>query len=189
MQALTAFILAGGKSLRLGRDKAFAILGKQTLLRRALETAREVTPNVVIVGALQKFSAFGPVVEDIYTDRGPLAGVHAALQSSATELNLILAVDLPYVSVELLRYLIDQAQASTALVNLPQTSDGWQPLCAVYRKAFAETAELALQQNQNAIHPLVEISAPCIIDEAGLEREGFSLKMFHNINTESDLLV
>ena len=189
LEPVTAFILAGGKSLRMGSDKAFTQLNGCTLLQRALDAAGQITQNVTIVGLRAKFSAFGPVVEDVYPNRGPLAAIHAALQSSATDLNLLLAVDLPYVTSELLRYLITQAQATPALITLPRTSDGWQPLCAIYKKAFAQIADAALQQNQNAIHTLIESSTPRIIEEQELNRAGFTSKMFHNINTESDLPV
>src|ERR1700733_6553877 len=96
--ALTVFILAGGKSTRMGRDKAFVEYEGRTLLARALEVARSVTPEVYIVGKREKFGRFARVVEDIFPDCGPLAGIHAALRASQTELNLILAVDMPFVS-------------------------------------------------------------------------------------------
>jgi molybdopterin-guanine dinucleotide biosynthesis protein A len=92
------FILAGGKSTRMGTDKAFITLDGQTLLARALAVARLVTADVRIVGDAAKFEAFAPVVEDVFRECGPLGGIHAGLRASATELNLMLAVDLPFVS-------------------------------------------------------------------------------------------
>src|SRR5437899_1580697 len=93
---ITAFVLAGGKSIRMGRDKAFLQLGDRTLLLRALDLASTVAAEVRIVGDATKLAAFGPVVEDVYRERGPLAAIHAALLSTTTELNLMLAVDLPF---------------------------------------------------------------------------------------------
>lgn len=109
---LTVFILAGGKSTRMGADKAFVTLDGRTLLARALELARSLTPDVRIVGDPAKFAAFAPVVEDIFRECGPLGGIHAALRASQTELNLILAVDVPFVSAALLQYLIARARNS-----------------------------------------------------------------------------
>ena len=187
MGQVTAFILAGGQSRRMGCDKAFAMLEGRTLLQRALDTVRQVTPEVAIVGAKQKFAEYGLVVEDVYPDSGPLAGIHAALRASAEELNLVLAVDLAHVSSGLLRYLVERARASTAMVTLPRTLEGWQPLCAVYRKAFAEVADGALQECRNAVHALVEDSGPCVIEEAELRRQGFPAEMLRNINRPEDL--
>ena len=71
---ITAFILAGGKSTRMGTDKAFVKFNGKTLLLRALEIARGVTGDVRIVGSPEKFSKYGPVVEDIFRDCGPGPG-------------------------------------------------------------------------------------------------------------------
>ena len=76
---VTAFVLAGGKSTRMGSDKAFLEFEDRTLLARALELAQSITPRVSIVGSREKFGKFAPVVEDIFPDCGPLAGIHAAL--------------------------------------------------------------------------------------------------------------
>src|SRR6267378_5266072 len=78
---VTAFILAGGKSTRMGTDKAFAALDGRTLLARALDLARSVAPDVRVVGDAAKFAAFAPVVEDVFRDCGPLGGIHAALRA------------------------------------------------------------------------------------------------------------
>ncbi len=79
---VAAFILAGGKSTRMGTDKAFVEYDGRILLERALSLARSVTPDVRIVGSQEKFAPFAPVVEDIFRDCGPLGGIHSALRSS-----------------------------------------------------------------------------------------------------------
>jgi molybdopterin-guanine dinucleotide biosynthesis protein A len=176
----------------MGYDKAFALFEGQTLLQRALHTLAQVTADCRIVGAREKFEAYGPVVEDIYADCGPLGGIHAALQSTTidlnlTGLNLILAVDLPFVLPDFLGYLVEEAQASGALATVPRTQDGWQPLCAVYRKGFADIAEAALREGRNAVHALLEDCDVRVLDEAELGRLGFPVSMFRNINTPEEL--
>ena len=69
---LTAFILAGGMSTRMGADKAFVMLDGRTLLARLLELAHSVTSDVRIVGDAGKFASFAPVVEDVFRGCGPL---------------------------------------------------------------------------------------------------------------------
>src|SRR5580693_7685720 len=115
---VAAFILAGGKSTRMGTDKAFVTLNGRTLLARLLEVVRSVTTDVCIVGDTAKFSAFAPVVEDVFPGCGPLGGIHAALRASAAELNLILAVDVPFVPAALLRYLMERARSSDAVATV-----------------------------------------------------------------------
>ena len=77
---VSAFILAGGKSTRMGADKAFVLLKGRTLLARMLEAARSLTSHVRIVGDPAKYGAFAPVVHDIFPACGPLGGIHAALR-------------------------------------------------------------------------------------------------------------
>lgn len=184
---VTAFILAGGKSARMGKDKAFLSWQSGTLLSHACQLAAVVASEVRIVGDAKKFADSGRVVEDIYRDRGPLAGIHAALTGSATELNLLLAVDVPFVSPDFLQYLVAQAQESSAVVTVPRAGGGWQPLCAVYRRAFAPVAEQSLREGNNKIDPLFAKVRTRVIDEAELAKAGFSSGMFRNLNTPDDL--
>jgi molybdenum cofactor guanylyltransferase len=183
-----AFILAGGKSTRMGVDKAFVDYDGRTLLARALDLARSVTSDVCIVGSREKFAAFAPVVEDVFHDCGPLAGIHAALRASVTELNLMLAVDTPFVSGPFLQYLIRQArEAPEATVVVPRGGGGWQPLCAIYRREFAGAAENALLAGRNRIDPLFDVSRTRVIEEEDLEEAGFSPAIFRNLNTPEEL--
>jgi molybdenum cofactor guanylyltransferase len=170
----------------MGQDKAFMQLGGRTLLAHALERAQAATGNAWIVGSTEKFAAFGPVVEDVYPERGPLAGIQAALAGTRTELNLITAVDMPFLQLDFLNYLIDQARASKAAVVVPRASGGWQPLCAVYRKDFAEVAQRSLSAGKNKIDALFAEVQTLVIGQTELEREGFQEEMFRNLNTEQD---
>jgi len=181
------FVLAGGRSSRMGTDKAFLELDGRTLLARAVDVLRALTPEVRIVGPAAKFAAYGPVVEDVYVDRGPLAGIHAALTSSTTELNLMLAVDLPLVTESLLRFLVEQARVSDAVVTVPRIAGGYQPLCAVYRRAFAPLARSALDSGKNKIDALFAATTERILEESELSRFAFNAAMFQNLNTPEDL--
>lgn len=180
------FVLAGGKSSRMGRHKAFLEIEGRTLLSRTIELARALSDQVRIVGDSEKFSTFGPVVEDIYPDRGPLGGIHAALSSSAAELNLMLAVDLPLLRAGLLQFLITQSRQAGAVVTVPRVGGGFQPLCALYRKAFLKPAEAALIEGKNKIDALFSQVATRVIEESELERAGFSAQMFSNVNTPEE---
>jgi len=181
---ITVFILAGGKSTRMGADKAFVEFAGSTLLARALELARSITSEVRIVGSRQKFASFAPVVEDVFRDCGPLGGIHAALRTSLTELNLILAFDMPSVSPAFLRYLVGRARAvPAATVVVPRVDGRWQPLCAIYRREFADAAEAALQAGRNRIDWLFDAAKTQVIEEQELRGAGFSPTVFRNLNT------
>jgi molybdopterin-guanine dinucleotide biosynthesis protein A len=180
---LTAFVLAGGKSSRMGEDKAFLLLEGETLLSRALGVANSVTSNVHIVGDPIKFAKFGSVVKDIYPERGPLGGIHAALMSTQTDLNLMLAVDTPFVQNDFLDCIVQEARGCDAVVTLPRAGGNLHPLCAVYRREFAAAAEQSMLSGQNKIDLLFSKVKTKVIEETDLQRLGFCTEMFRNINT------
>jgi molybdopterin-guanine dinucleotide biosynthesis protein A len=185
---VTAFILAGGKSTRMGVDKAFVDYEGRTLLARALDLARSITPDVRIVGSQERFAPFAPVVEDIFRDCGPLGGIHAALRASVTELNLVLAVDMPFVSWAFVQYLISRARSTPeAAAVVARDGDFWQPLCGIYRREFAAAAENALRSGHNRIDPLFDAVRTRVIEREELEAAGFSRAIFRNLNTPEEL--
>jgi molybdopterin-guanine dinucleotide biosynthesis protein A len=215
MTDVAAFVIAGGQSSRMGRDKAFLTLGGSTLLERALAVARSVSREVTIVGPREKFAACGRVIEDIYPGQGPLAGIHAALSGSAFELNLMIGVDTPFLDPEFVQYLVEQARTSGATVTVPvpgiphpiseiphpispprfasgQAHPGEirtgqpQPLCAVYRREFAAVAEDALRQGRNPIVPLFAGVTTREIGDLEMQELAFDPRMFDNLNTPEE---
>jgi molybdopterin-guanine dinucleotide biosynthesis protein A len=186
MKSITVFILAGGQSSRMGADKAFLELAGKPLILRAVDLSREVSADVKILGEPEKFVAYGPVIEDIYRDRGPLGGIHAALTNSQSDCNLMLAVDLPFVPARFLEHLLARAESSQATVTVPSLGGYFQPLCSVYRKEFVTAAERALTQNRNKIDPLFQEVSLCIVSEEEMHTNGFDSSIFRNLNTPED---
>lgn len=170
----------------MGADKAFLPFGEGTLLQRALELARGVAEDVCIVGERGKFEQFAPAVEDKFPGRGPLGGIHAALSSTSSEFNLILAVDLPFLGAKFLAFLLAQARAGEAAVTVPRAAGGLQPLCAVYRRSFGPLAEKALAAGRNKIDTLFAHTIVRIIEEEELARLAFPAAMFDNLNTREE---
>lgn len=151
---LTGFVLCGGKSTRMGTDKAALALEGRTLLEHAVAILREVAGEVAILGPRQLYGGCGvPVIEDIYPGCGPIGGIHAALThvAQAPKLSLIIAVDTPFLEPKFLAYLAERARESGAVVTTPEIGGYRQPLCAVYSQEFLPIAEQALRagaQNQ-----------------------------------------
>lgn len=182
------FLLAGGMSTRMGTDKAFLIFDGQTLLDRALIVMQTVCNRVTIVGDPSKFANYnaGAVIADIFPGCGPLAGIHSALVHSVAELNLMLAVDMPFVTAGLLSFLFAVAEKNAAVVTVPRVNDGLQPLCAVYRRDFAAAAERALRAGNYKIDVLFSSVSTHVIEAAELASAGFSARNFFNVNTPQD---
>jgi molybdopterin-guanine dinucleotide biosynthesis protein A len=142
--------------------------------------ARPLECDIFIVGDKEKFSAYGRVIKDIFPDSGPLGGIHTALNRSETPLNLVLAVDTPFIRSEYLFQLVEEARSNHAMVTVTKTTDGLQPLCAVYRKEFKEVAESALAAGKLKIDRL--FSKGTVIFDS--RRRGYDPKMFENLNTK-----
>src|SRR5579863_6478488 len=184
---MNGFVLAGGRSSRMGCDKALLQCDGKTLLERALATVGSVAQNAAIVGDADKYSQFGRVVEDIYRNCGPLGGIHAALTASETDYNLMLAVDMPFIPHELLEFLIVRARSSRSIVTAPEADGRLQPLCAVYHQQFLTVAEQALTRRENKITSLFETLDTHIISSTELRSAGFAVDVFRNWNTLADL--
>jgi len=179
-----AFILTGGKSSRMGEDKAFLKLRGETLLDIARKLAIKVCDSVMIVGDRARFGL--DAIEDIFPDSGPLGGIHAALCKTSADLNLVLAVDTPFLDARFLSWMLEQAASSNAVVTFPKLATGYQPLCAVYRKSFKEVAEDALKSGRFKIDPLYDKVSTRPITDADLKQLAFDSRMFDNLNTRAD---
>jgi molybdopterin-guanine dinucleotide biosynthesis protein A len=185
------FVLAGGKSSRMGTDKAFLRLDGESLLDRALAVVGSVCEHVAIVGDPSKFANRGTsqresVIADIFSGCGPLGGIHAALLYSTAELNLMLAVDMPFVSADLLAFLFAAAENGDAVITTARAGKGLQPLCAIYRRDFAAVAESALRAGKYKIEAAFSGVSVRVIDESELAAAGFSEQSFFNVNTPQD---
>jgi molybdenum cofactor guanylyltransferase len=183
---LTGFVLAGGRSLRMGRDKAQIPWGSGTMLSSAVVQMKQVTSHVFIVGALETQNARAPVLADTTPGLGPMGGIHAALTHSETEWNLVLAVDLPLITADFLATIVKHCGGATVAV-VPKVHGQLQPLCAAYHRAILPEVERALASGELSIHRLLERLSTRIIEEADLITGGFHPGMLLNVNTPEDL--
>ena len=155
----TGYILAGGKSSRMGADKAFLNLNGETFIERAVNSLKSNCAAVKIVlnrsqnDFINQLPAEISPVYDVHENRGALGGIHAALKDCPTKFAIILAVDLPNVTAEAIGSLANSAFASNkfAAVVPRQTDDRLQPLCAVYLARYSlPTLEQIIAANENA---------------------------------------
>jgi molybdopterin-guanine dinucleotide biosynthesis protein A len=180
------FAVAGGRSLRMGRDKALLPWGSTTLLDHALSRLAQVCGEVrILSGAETRYADRGvPVDVDGVPDAGPLAGLLAGLQRLDAEPGLLLAVDMPFASVPLLRGLLERAEGFDAVV--PVTADGAHPLCAVYRRSCLEAVRSRLasgERRMTCFWPDVRVLE---VRETELGAFGDPARLLQNVNTEDD---
>jgi molybdopterin-guanine dinucleotide biosynthesis protein A len=115
------FVLAGGASSRMGRDKAQLVFGGKPLVERALALLREAGLTASIAGArapLEQFAQFAPVIPDAEPGLGPLGGICTAMVSTSARFAVFLTVDAPFLPAALIRLLLRHAAATGRAVTL-----------------------------------------------------------------------
>ncbi len=181
----SALILAGGKSSRMGRDKAWLPVGGETLLARQIGLARRVGASEVFISGRSDvdYSRFlCPVLKDKINNAGPLAGIERGLKSVSTGLLLVLAVDLPNISAECLLKIFERCQGTGAV---PLVAGKPEPLVAFYPKAAKPLAQMLLRGKNRAVtffaKRCVELGLVQFIEMAASET-----KQFTNWNSPAD---
>jgi molybdopterin-guanine dinucleotide biosynthesis protein A len=182
----TGFILAGGKSRRMGQDKALLQAGSEFLISYPIRVFQSLTPDVRIVGDPQRYSFLGlPVVADCVPSCGPLSGIYTGLKSSSTRINLFLACDMPLMRPELFVLLLSElSDADTAVIRF---SDGFiEPLCSIYCTTCLPAIEDSLSVGKFKVSGFFSRIDVAYIEEAKLQEHGFERTMFSNVNTPDE---
>ncbi|MGH9588049.1 MAG: molybdenum cofactor guanylyltransferase [Acidobacteriaceae bacterium] len=196
---MNAFVLAGGQSTRMGRDKALLELGGRPLIEHALAKLRALGFSPSIAGSRPDLARFAPVISDNFSHLGPLGGIEAALASSDAEQNLFLAVDLPWLPVEFLRWMMERTNSTHALATIPRLQGLPQPLCAVYSRALLPHVKAALAEGDAKVIRAVERAATAtglLVDDFNVESVAAAqswpqpiplYRWFLNLNTPAEL--
>ena len=187
---VTSVVLAGGKSMRLGRDKVREIVGSQSLIESVIQRVRPISKQVLVVTSREKtdlpVSGDHKVLIDLYPDKGPLGGIYTGLLASQTPINIIVACDMPFLNTELLRYMAEQCGDYDAVV--PRLGDGMlEPLHAVYSKKCLDRMRDRLEDNRLGVHSFLEILHVRYIERDECQRLDPRLLSFFDINNQSDL--
>ncbi|MFZ5945510.1 MAG: molybdenum cofactor guanylyltransferase [Bacillota bacterium] len=175
-------ILAGGKSSRMGSDKAFLKLGKHTLIETIISNFNQagLMEVTIVTNNADKFSDLeAKVVEDYYPGSGPLAGIHSGLINSNCFANYVVPCDMPFISSAILDKLLLYKEDYDVVV--PTMNGKFQPLAAIYTKECIKHIEYLLKNNITKVIELYGMVKTCYVE---LEENLF----FFNINTPEDYL-
>lgn len=170
----------------MGTDKIFLEFSGTTLIQRACDLAQSVADTFSLVGPAEKLSPFGPVIPDIHPNQGPLGGLYSALSATQTDLNLILAVDLPLLTRDFLFNFRSLAEREPLMAVVPRLRNRFQPLCAFYTNQVATEAERLLASGLNKVEALLEKVSLRVVEDNEIQRLGGSPKMFLNVNSPED---
>ncbi len=159
---LTPYILAGGRSTRMGRDKAFVELSGVTLLEHALLKARALGEPRILSGDAQdvqrrvRLGQYAPTVADRRAGVGPLGGIDAALQDSPTDWLLILPVDQPYLPASALGDWLNDAEGAAVETAWFTHPGGTEPLPLLLHRSLASAIGLALSRGERRVLPVIQ---------------------------------
>ncbi len=150
LENISAFILSGGRSSRIGTNKSFLVIDGKPLIQRLSELLDSIFQEVVISSNETELYEFlgQNIIKDIFPGRGPLSGIHSALSFTNSVKNFIISCDMPLISSELINYFLNNN--SDADILLPKADRRIQPLCGIYSKSALLEAENLLIESGNS---------------------------------------
>lgn len=178
----TGFVLVGGRSSRMGRDKALLPFEGRTLAGRVAGIVQEAAGTATLIGDPNRYQGLGfNVVADVVPGCGPMGGLYTALGVTHTDWNLIVACDMPGIDAGALGRLLAHIPTTGAGVVAPVTDSGEaEPLCAVYHRDCLVQVRLAIQEKRFKMKDLLPQLEPCRMI-AGIAPEHFA-----NVNTPEE---
>ncbi|MCD6453411.1 MAG: molybdenum cofactor guanylyltransferase [Dehalococcoidales bacterium] len=187
---ISCIVLAGGRSLRLGRNKALATISQRNLLERVAGYLSSFDGDILVVAAseydypqLDNYPRLR-VVGDIHLGKGPLGGLYTGLRVSRSFYNLVLACDMPFLNRDLLSYMV-QLSARFDVV-IPRWGDMMEPLCAVYSKGCLPAIEELLRQDRLRVSGLLDWVKVRYVEAGEIDRFDPEHLSFFNVNTKAD---
>jgi len=207
MQSVSVIINAGGKSSRMGTDKALLDLGGQTMIERILAQTKGLGDQIIVTNTPERYAHLGlPMAADVFPDKGALGGLYTAIHASTQPAALVLACDMPFVNRPLLEYMISLAPEFDAVVPrlsptpLPSPigaiSDGGgagvgvkeaEPFRAIYSKACLDPIHRALEAGKMRVISFFPENNVRWLEENEIKRFDPELLTFMNCNTQEEL--
>jgi molybdopterin-guanine dinucleotide biosynthesis protein A len=194
-EQISAFILCGGASSRMGQPKGLLDFGGEPLLIRIARLVEPLVSAIMAVGTHSQYADLGlPLIEDAefagsqerHGKAGPLAGIATALTASRSEWNLIVGCDLPYLTREWLNWLLGYVMGIDAQILIPKTAGGLEPLAAVYRKECADPLIEALRRGTRKVTDAIAPLRLQVIREMQWQHIDCDRRVLRNMNTPQD---
>lgn len=179
---ITGIILTGGKSSRMGTDKAELPYNGKKLVEYSIETLRPLCNDIFISSSAPEHRSYAlPTIEDEYPNMGPIMGIYSCLKKSKTDLNLVISCDMPHINSEVLSLLLDN---SCSMAKVFTWGAGKvEPLAGLYSKAIIPFIEKQIAEHNYKLMQLLDSS-----NAAKLELEGHDGSyIFKNMNRPADL--
>jgi molybdopterin-guanine dinucleotide biosynthesis protein A len=186
---MTGVILAGGNSIRMGENKAFIEIDGIPIITRIHSLCKELFEEVIIVtNQKDLFKNFGSsIYTDLLPDKGALGGLYTGIFFSNFEYSFCVACDMPFIKRSLVEFLIRHTKDEDALV--PRTTDGLQPLHAIYSKTCLDAIRRVIERGKHKIIDFYDLVRVKIVEESDFLHLDPLRESFINVNTPEELLL
>jgi len=184
---ISGIILSGGKSIRMGENKAFIKVDGHPIINRICDLFKELFQEVIIVTNQEDiFSDFGSkIYSDLIPDKGALGGLYTGIFFSTFYYSFCVACDMPFIKKSLVQYLIKNIEDEDVIV--PRTNDGLQPLHAIYSKKCLDPIKTTIDAGKFKILDLYDLVKVKIVEENGFLSLDPLRESFINVNTPEEL--
>ncbi len=183
-EIMNCYVLAGGRSTRMGIDKGLIILKDKAIIEYCIEALKSIFKNLIIVSNHNGYSGFGfEVIADIISDNGPAGGIYTALSHSSTEQNFIVSCDMPFVTCKAVEFII--SKSINHQITVPVYCNKFEPLFAVYTKSCSEKWKQIMDTGTFKLQNIIANFKTLELNVDG--NPLFSDDLFLNINSKSEL--
>ncbi|MCL0066024.1 molybdenum cofactor guanylyltransferase [Dehalococcoidia bacterium] len=188
---MSSIILAGGHSSRLKQDKCSLVLAGEGMLQRLIIRLSRLGGEVIVVLAQGQKEPFSPrprhvkIVADTYSGRGPLMGIYSGLKHSQDAHSPVVACDMPFLNMNLLRYMMDIAGGFDVVI--PKIDRLVEPLHAVYSTKCLPIMESMLEDGNFKVSDLLQRLKVRYVEESEIDSFDPQHLSLFNINTPADL--
>ncbi len=189
---ITGVILAGGKSKRMGRDKATLKIGHSYLIEFPLNVLKRHFKHILVVTSKKLLQPLKTilssdinVVSDIYPAHGALGGIYTALHNVQSTYIFVTACDMPFINDGFVEFMLKLINGHDIII--PKGSKGYETLHAIYKKTLRETIKENILRTQNKIIDFFPKADVLTIPIDEIKKYGVEEKMFRNINTKQEL--
>lgn len=186
INALSAAIIAGGKSARFGTSKVTAVYRNKRLIDWAAGLAEGIADNIVIVSGPEEIKYFDHIrsVRDKVTDRGPIGGIYTALACFPDQWIAVLPCDMPRLSAKVYHYMMNSRSADQAIVA--KSDKGIEPLVSIWPGNALRIVEQSIREGNYSLHKLLSRLNAVQVDIPN-NMPGYKPEYFYNVNTPEDL--
>jgi molybdopterin-guanine dinucleotide biosynthesis protein A len=184
---ITGIILSGGKSIRMGENKAFIQIEGVPIIQRIYDLFNELFQEVIIVtNQKDLFSDFdSKVYSDLIPNKGALGGLYTGIFFSSFRHSFCVACDMPFIKKSLVQYLIENMKDEDVIV--PRTKDGLQPLHAIYSKDCLDPIRMMIDEGKQKIIDIYHLVRVKIVEEKDFLSLDPARDSFINVNTPEEL--